>query len=202
MTIRFPRDREALHLTVTEEVAEPFISRLNISKHLNPDLLETLNRYDDKNISNRIKVKIRNSRFLPSAEKIKFLYLFFEKFDSRDKDILECLDFVVALLDELNQFSDAYQSLMAKKKFYFISLQKAKQLETQLHKHNVETLLAQGKRVVLIDQKDARKKMLIIDRISRALFGKTKYFEPLNGGEEYLELSPDQNVQDIIRTLS
>lgn len=202
VTIRFPLAREALHLTVTEEVAEPFISRLNISKHLNPDLLETLNRYDDKNISNRIKVKIRNSRFLPSKEKIKFLCLFFDKFDSQDNDILECLDFVVALLDELNQFNDAYQSLMTKKKFYFISLQKAKQLETQLHKHNVETLLAQGKRVVLIDQKDARKKMLIIDRISRALFGKTEYFEPLNGGEEYLELSPNQNVQDIIKTLS
>jgi len=202
VTICFPRGREALHLTVTEEVAEPFISRLNISKHLNPDLLETLNRYDDKNISNRIKVKIRNSRFLPSKEKIKFLCLFFEKFDSQDNDILECLDFVVALLDELNQFNDAYQSLMAKKKFFFISLQKAKQLETQLQKHNVETLLAQGKRVVLIDQKDARKKMLIIDRISRALFGKTEYFEPLNGGEEYLELSPDQNVKDIIKTLS
>ena len=74
--------------------------------------------------------------------------------------------------------------------------------KTQYHKHNVETLLAQGKRVMLIDQKDARKKMLIIDRISRALFGKTEYFEPLNGGEEYLELSPDQNVQDIIKTLS
>jgi hypothetical protein len=44
--------------------------------------------------------------------------------------------------------------------------------------------------------------MLIIDRISRALFGKTKYFEPLNGNEEYLEISPDQNVKDFIRTLS
>jgi hypothetical protein len=65
---------------------------------------------------------------------------------------------------------------MTRKKFYFRSLQKAKQLDTQLQKQNVETLMAQGKKVLLIDQRDARKKMRIIDRISRAVFGKTEYF--------------------------
>jgi hypothetical protein len=55
---------------------------------------------------------------------------------------------------------------------------------------------------VLIDQRDARKKMRIIDRISRAVFGKTEYFEPLHNGEEHIELGTDQNVQDIIRILS
>ena len=202
VAIRFPTDREAMRLTVTEEVACQFISRLNISKHLDPNLLEALNLYNDENISNRIKVKLRNSRSSFSGGKNEFLGLFFEKFDSRDNDIFECLEFVVGFLEDLEQSNDIYQALMATKKFYFISLQKAKQLETQLQKHNMETLLAQGKRVVLIDQKDAHKKMRIIDRISRAIYGKTEYFEPLNEGEEYLELSSNQNVQDIIRTLS
>ena len=202
VTIRFPTDREAMRLIVTEEVAGQFISRLKISRHLDPDLLAALNLYDDKNISKRIKVKIRNSRFSFSGGKNEFLGLFFEKFDSRDNDLFECLEFIVGFLEDLKQTTDIYQALMAKKKFYFISLQKAKQLETQLQKHNMETLLAQGKRVVLIDQKDARKNMRIIDRISRAIYGKTEFLEPFNEGEEYLELSPDQNVQDIIRTLS
>ena len=202
VTIRFPTDREAMRLIVTEEVAGQFISRLNISRHLSPDLLAALSLYDDKNISKRIKVKIRNSRFSFSGGKNEFLGLFFEKFDSRDNDLFECLEFIVGFLEDLKQTTDIYQALMAKKKFYFISLQKAKQLETQLQKHNMETLLAQGKRVVLIDQKDARKNMRIIDRISRAIYGKTEFLEPFNEGAEYLELSPDQNVQDIIRTLS
>jgi hypothetical protein len=73
--------------------------------------------------------------------------------------------------------NDIYRTLMAKKKFYFRSLQKAKQLEAQLQKQNVETLMAQGKKVVLIDQRDARKKMRIIDQISRTVFGKTEYFD-------------------------
>jgi len=202
VAIRFPADRGSLHLMVTEDVACQFISRLNISKHLHPDLLEALNHYDDETISNRIRVKMRNSRFAPTDEKIKFLCLFFEKFDSRDKDVFECLDFILSFLDEPTIDNDIYRTLMAKKKFYFRSLQKAKQLETQLQKHNMETLLAQGKRIVLIDPRDARKKMGIIDRISRAVFGKTEYFDPLQNGAEYIELSPNQNVQDIIGILS
>lgn len=202
VAIRFPEDRGSLHLMVTEDVACQFISRLNIAKHLNPALLEALNHYEDENISNRIKVKIRNSRFSPTDENIKFLCLFFEKFDSQDNDIFECLEFALSFLDEPTQDNDIYRTLMAKKKFYFRSLQKAKQLEIQLQKHNLETLLAQGKRVVLIDQRDAQKKMRIIDRICRAVFGKTEYFEPLHNGEECIEFGKDQNVQDIIRILS
>jgi hypothetical protein len=202
VAIRFPRDRGPLHLMVTEDVACQFISRLNISKHLNPDLLEALNHYEDENIRNRIKVKMRNSRFSPTDEKINFLCLFFEKFDSQDNDIFECLEFVLSFLDEPTIDSDIYRTLMAKKKFYFRSLQKAKQLEIQLQKHNLETLLAQGKRVVLIDQRDAQKKMRIIDRICRAVFGKTEYFEPLHNEEEHIEFGTEQNAQDIIRILS
>jgi hypothetical protein len=202
VAIHFPEEGGPLHLKVTEDVAGRFISRLNISKHLNPDLLGALNHYEDENISIRIKVKMRNSRFSPTAENIKFLCLFFEKFDSQDNDIFECLEFALSFLDEPTLGNNIYRTLMAKKKFYFRSLQKAKQLDTQLQKYNIETLLAQGKRVVLIDQRDARKKMRIIDRISLAVFDKTEYFEPLHNREEHIELDTDQNVQDIIRILS
>jgi len=202
VAIRFPGDRGSLHLMVTEDVACRFISRLNISKRLKPDLLEALNNYEDENISNRIKVKMRNSRFRPTAEKIGFLCNFFKKLDSLDNNVFDCLEFVLGFLDELQKDNDIYQTLMAKKKFYFRSLQKAKQLDTRLQKHNMETLLAQGTRVVLIDQRDARKKMRIIDRISRAVFGKTEYFEPLHSGEEHIELRSNKEVCDIIRILS
>jgi hypothetical protein len=201
VAIRFPAERGYLYVRLTEDVAGQFISRLNISKHLNPDLIGALNHYDDENLSNRIKVKMRNSRFTPTNEKIKFMCLFFEKFDVQGNDIFECLDLVLSFLDEPTT-DDIYRTLMAKKKFYFRSLQQAKQLETQLQKHNMETLLAKGKRVVLIDPRDARKKMRFIDRISRAVFGKTEYFEPLHNEEEHIDFGPDQNVQDIIRILS
>ena len=175
VTIRFPGDRGSLRLRITEHVACQFISRLNISRHLNPNLLDALKQLKDETISDRIKVKLRNSRFSPATGKIEFLCLFFKKFDSQDADIFECLDFALSFLDEPIKDNDIYRTLMAKKKFYFRSLQKAKQLDAQLQKQNVETLMAQGKRVVLIDQRDARKKMRIIDRISRAVYGETEY---------------------------
>lgn len=199
---RFPEDRKSLNLTVTEDTACQFIARLNVSKHLHPDLHDVLDHYEDQNISNRIKVKIRNSRFRPTEDRIAFLCLFFKKFDPKDNDIFECLEFTFVFLDEPEQLKNPYQALMAKKKFYFISLQKAIQLETQLKKDNIETLLAQGKRVVLIDQKDARKKMRIIDRISRAIYGKTEYFEPLHDAQDLIELNSSRNPEDIIRFLS
>ena len=202
LTIRFPGDRGSLRLRITEDVACQFISRLNISRHLNPNLLDALNQNKDETISDRIKVKLRNSRFSPTTEKIEFLCLFFKKFDSQDMDIFECLDVALSFLDEPTIDNDIYRTLMAKKKFYLRSLQKAKRLDAQLQKQNVETLMAQGKRVVLIDQRDARNKMRIIDRIGRAVFDKTEYFEPLDNGEEHIEFGPDQNVQDIIRILS
>ncbi len=202
VAIHLPGDRGSLHLTLTEDMACQFISRLNISKHLNANLLEALNHYEDVNISNQIKVKMRNSRFSPTVEKVKFLCLFFEKFDSQDKELFECLEFALSFLEEPTIDTNVYQTLMAKKKFYLRSLQKAKQLDTQLQKHNMETLLAQGKRVVLIDQKDARKKLRIIDKISRTVFGKTEYFEPFYSGEKHIKIGADQNIQDIIRILT
>ena len=202
VTIRFPGERGSLRLRITEDVACRFISRLNISRHLNPNLLEALNQHQEETISNRIKVKLRNSRFSPTTEKIEFLCLFFKKFDTRDMDIFECLDVALSFLDEPAMDNDIYRTLMAKKRFYFRSLQKAKQLEAQLQKQNVETLMARGKKVVLIDQRDARKKMRIIDRISWAVFGKTEYFEPFQGESEHIEIGTNPNVQDISKLLS
>jgi len=109
---------------------------------------------------------------------------------------------VLSLLGELGDEQDMYQALMTKKKFYLHSLQKAKKLETQLQKNNLETLLSQGKRVIVVDQADACKKMLIIDRISRAVFGKTEYFEALRPDGDNIELRSDQDIQDIIKQLS
>ena len=111
--------------------------------------------------------------------------------------ILRCLCWM-----KLDEDTEVYRALMAKKKFYLRSLEKAKQMEAQLQKNNPETLLLEGKRVILVDKADARKKMLIIDRISRAVYGKTEYFEEFHFGEDHVEVRLDQDIQDIIKQLS
>ncbi len=202
VNMRLPEDRGSLNLILPHEVAPGFIARLHISKHLDGKLREVINKYAGEDAGKRYKVKIRNSRFSPGENKILFLCDFFEKLEPQSPDYNICLDFVLSFLDELKEDKNLYQALMAKKRFYLRSLQKAKQLEIQLQKNNLETLLSQGKRVILIDQADARKKMVIIDRISRAVYGKTEYFEELDSGGDRVEFRPDQDIQDIIKRLS
>jgi hypothetical protein len=202
VSMRLPNGRGTLNLALPPEVAPGFITRLHIAKHLDLKLREAVNTYADQEAGIGYKVKIRNSRFSSDEKKIQLLCDLFEKLGPQSRDFATCLEFVLSLLGELGDEQDMYRALMTKKKFYFQSLQKAKKLETQLQKNNLETLLAQGKRVILVDQADARKKMLVIDRISRAVFGQTEYFEELHPAGNNIELRSDEDIQDIISKLS
>jgi hypothetical protein len=202
VTFRFEDGRGTLRLPTPEDVTRQFLARLKILKHLDAKLIESIRNYgDDKNF-NRFKVKIRNSRFSASDEKTGFLGSFFDNIGSRSNDIFECLEFALGFLDEIKIDAGIYPALMAKKKSYFISLQKAKKMDDRIEKYNIETLMAQGERVVLIDQADVRKKMRIIDRISRAVFGKTEYFEQPVSDERQIEVDSPDNIKSIIKKLS
>ena len=199
VTFRFKDERGALKLQIPEDVIPLFLTRLKLSKHLDAKLIESILNYGDTKNINGFKVKIRNSRFSPADTKTGFLCSFFDKIGSRSNDIFECLEFVLDFLDEIKKEGDIYRALMAKKKFYLISLQKAKKMDARLEKYNVETLMAQGERVVLIDQADARKKMRIIDRISRAVFDKTEYFEQPISDERRMEVGLAEDVKSIVK---
>ena len=202
VSMRLPHGRGTLNLALPHEVAPGFITRLQIAKHLDVKLREAVNNYADREAGIGYKVKIRNSRFSPCEKKIQLLCDLFKKLEPQSRDFATCLEFVLSLLGELGDEQDMYQALMTKKKFYLHSLQKARKLESQLQKNNLETLISQGKRVIVVDQADARKKMLVIDRISRAVFGKTENFDELLPDGENIEMRPDQDIQDIIRKLS
>jgi len=201
-TFRFKDDRGTLKLQIREEAIRAFVTRLKISKHLEASLAESIHNYGDLPNTNRFKVKIRNSRFSPSDSKTGFLCRFFEKIGSRSHDIFECLDFVLEFLDEIKKDTDIFPALMARKKFYFISLQKAQKMDARLEKYNIETLLAQGQRVALIDQNDARRKMRIIDRVSRAVFGKTEFFEQPVSDDRQIEIGSAEDIQSIVKNFS
>ena len=202
VTFRFADDRGAFKLHVPEDVIHQFLIRLKITKHLDASLIESIRNYGDDQNTGRYKVKIRNSRFASSDTKTAFLALFFDKIGARSNDIFECLEFVLGFLDEIKNDVDIYQALMAKKKFYFIGLQKAKKMGDRLEKHNIETLMSQGERGMLIDQADARKKMQIIDRISRAVYGKTEYFEQPFSDEKQFEVGSLEDIRSMMKNFS
>jgi len=200
--IRFPDDRGTLGMEISPLNVAQFIVRLNLLRHLNPKLTASVNDYVPVTFQTRCKVKLRNTRPITSQSKILFLQAFFEKLQGDSDDFFDNLDFILSFLDECKDEPDMFQALMAKKRFYFHSLQKAKNLDIQLIKHNVETLLLRGKRVSYVDKADARKKIQMIDRISLAIFGKTEFFDLMPAGEQSIILEGKEDIDKLIKNFN
>jgi hypothetical protein len=81
-------------------------------------------------------------------------------------------------------------------------LQKAKKLDNQLTRHNMETLLLSGERVSYIDKADARKKIQIIDCISLAVFGKTEFFDFIPAGEQSITLEGKDDIDKLFKEMA
>ncbi len=200
--IRFPDDRGTLGMEISPLNVAQFIVRLNLLRHLNPKLTASVSDYVPVTFQTRCKVKLRNTRPITSQSKILFLQAFFEKLQGDSDDFFDDLDFILSFLDECKDEPDMFQALMAKKRFYFQSLQKAKNLDIQLIKHNVETLLLRGKRVSYVDKADARKKIQMIDRISLAIFGKTEFFDLMPAGEQSIILEGKEDIDKLIKNFN
>lgn len=197
-----PGNRGSLHIEISNAYARQLIKRLHISKQLNRQIVAAIDNHARAKLKKQFKVKLRNSRLIPTDNKIAFLSGFFEKFNIESSDVFEHLDFVLSFLEEIKEDTDIFKALMVKKKFYLRHLKRTEKFEDQLQRTNMETLMLQGKRAVFIDKNEARKMMVIIDRISQAVFGKTEYFEALHDGEEFIELRSDKDIRDIIKILS
>lgn len=199
--IRFPDDRGTLLMAATPFNVAQFIAHLNLLRSLNPKLSTSIAEYVPVALQTRCRVRLRNTKPITSQNKILFLQAFFEKLQIDSDEFLDCLDLILGFLDECKDGLDMFQVLMAKKKFYFLSLQKAKNLDIQLKKHNVETLILRGKRVSYVDTADVRKKIQMIDRISLAVFGKTDFFDLMPAGEQSIRLESTEDIDKLIKEL-
>jgi hypothetical protein len=197
--IRFPDERGMLGMKVTPSNVTLFVKRLNLLRCLDPRLSASIAEYVPVNFQTRCRVRLRNTKPITSQNKILFLEAFFEKLEIDSDEFMEYLDFILSFLDECNDAPDMFQALMAKKRFYFQSLQKAKNLDIQLTKHNVETLLLRGKRVSYVDKADTRKKIQMIDRTSLAVFGKTDFFDLMPPGEQSITLESKEDIDKLIK---
>ena len=197
--IRFADNRGTLEKRVTPSNAARFIERLNLSRSLDPKLRSAIARYVRPELQNLCKVKLRNARPITPPNKISFLKAVFKKLQINDNDFLDHLDFILSFLGELNDDADMFRALMARKKHYTRSLQKAKKLDGKLTRHNMETLLLKGERISYVDKADARKKIQIIDRISLAVFGKTEYFDLMPAGEQSIAVKDKEDIDKLIK---
>jgi hypothetical protein len=196
--IRFSDGRGTLEKRVAPSNAAQFIEHLNLSRCLDPKLRSAIARHVHQGLQTRCKVRLRNARPITSPNKISFLQTVFKNLQIDNDDFFEHLDFAVSFMDELKDEADMFQALMARKKRYIRSLQKAKKLDNKLIQHNVETLLLRGECVSSIDKADARKKIQIIDRISLAVFGKTEFVDLMPASEQSIILEGKDDIEKLI----
>ena len=199
---RFADGRGTVIMQVAPSNAAHFIERLNLSRSLDAKIRSAVARYVEPGLQTRCTVRLRNARPIASPQKILFLEAFFEKLHVADDDFFDYLDFTLSFLDEIKDEADIFQALMARKRLYFQSLHKAKKLDVQLAKHNVETLLLGGKRISYVDRADARKKIQIIDGISLAVFGRTEFFDLMAVDEQSISLEGREDIDKLVKDLS
>lgn len=193
--------RGSFEMAVIPSNVAKFVARLNLSRLLDPRLRSAIDKFVDQRLQNRCKVRLRNARRISSPAHILFLVDFFKKLQTDPAEFLDALDFILNFLDGLEDEADIFEALMARKRFYYRSLQKAKNLDIQLTKHNVETLLLKGKRLSYVDKADARKKIKIIDRISLAVFGKTQFFNLMPAEAQSITLQDKADIDRFIKEL-
>ena len=201
-SIRFADGRGTFEKRVAPSNATKFIERLNLSRCLDPGIRSAISRYVPRELQTRCKVRLRNARSIISPNKISFLETVLKKLQIHNDVFFDHLDFTLSFLDEIKDDADIFQKLMARKKSCIQSLQKAKNLDNKLARHNVETLLLRGERVSCIDKAAARKKIQIIDRISLAVFGKTEFFDMMPVGEQSITLERKADIDKLIEELS
>ena len=176
-TIHFPDNKGALSVKMPNEAAGRFLARLNIHKKIDKRIYAAIGTCVSEKLKISVSVKLRNTVNEIAENKIFFLCDFFEKMEDESDDFLECLDFILSLLDEAENTSNLFSAFMDKKRFYFKNLQRAEKFRQQLEKGNMETMILQGVKVPYINIEDETRKMELIDKISLSVFGRTEYFE-------------------------
>jgi hypothetical protein len=193
---------QPLMLQMPGSVVDQFLTRLNLANRPDDALIDAIHKNVSENITAVVKVKLRNARKPPAGSKHPFLIAFFEKMKAPDNDIIECLELALDVLDDLDDHTDIFNGLMARKKFYFKSLVAADKFANKLKKSNMEILMAQGHRAPYIDRTDAIRKMALIDKVSLSVFGKTR---PLDRVADGLTIDGKDVVADprkIIKSFS
>jgi hypothetical protein len=169
--IYFPDTAKPLIIQMPRSAVDQFLARLNIAKKLDNTLVDAIHKNVSDNVRTLVKVKLRNVRNLPVGPKLHFLSSYFEKMNTSDNELVECLELVLDVLDDLKDNADVFSGLMARKRFYLKSVLEADKLEAKLKKGNMEIFMLQGQRAPYIDKSDAIKKMAIIDKVSLSVFG-------------------------------
>ncbi|RJP74988.1 MAG: hypothetical protein C4522_21990 [Desulfobacteraceae bacterium] len=171
--IRFPHDTGTVDVVFTRNLAEKFVSRLRVWKHPDPELEQAVRENVQPEQIGPILVRLRDADFPASSHVIRFFCRFFAKMDTRERDFLQDVDFLLRFSSTLHGTLDIFKALMERKRRCLEAIEKAMAYEKELRMHNMEVMILKGARNPCISVTEAERIVTIINRIALALFGRS-----------------------------
>ncbi|MDA9762119.1 hypothetical protein N9C84_03515 [Desulfobacterales bacterium] len=171
--VRFDGLEPVLVIATPESGARAFLSRLNITRDLDPELIRIMGQTAGKTQVTKYSVWLRNMVMELRDREIDFLKNLFLKMDARHDRFHECFSFSLRFLEESQKNADLFQSLKQHKQRCLQHLQQNDRLEAYRRNHNIETLMAHGIRIPYTDKQALLIQITLVDDISLALFNQS-----------------------------
>ena len=171
--VRFDGLEPVLTITTPETGARAFLARLNITRHLDPDLIRVIGQTAGKTQGKKYSVWLRNMVMELCERETNFLKDLFLKMDARYDRFHEYLYFSLRFLEAFQNDDDLFQSILRHKQRCLQHLQQNDRLEAYRRDHNIETLMAHGIRIPYTDKQALLLQVTLVDDICLALFSRS-----------------------------
>jgi hypothetical protein len=170
-----------LDLPVPAFACRAFVERLHICRGLHPDLDDILEAHPKSGDLLMIRVRLRHARLKWHDDQVALMGKFLNRMPASSQTFLTDLEFLISILPEMSGGDDGHTFLTGKKLFYFKALCGAEAFERKRAAGNMEILMLSGARSAHGNIEEWRQLMRRIDRICKALYGRTKHFQPPDG---------------------
>ena len=158
-----------ISIPVSNDSIITFINRLNIANNYPLNIKEIIEKKFLIDVSNLLKIKLRNSRFKWSDTNIDFFFKFIDILSTHD-EFIKYFDFICEFLTEFDDNDSILNVLTAKKNKLLLAIDRKKNYDRLLINKNIEMLTLSGNKCPFINEKDALEKIKTIDEILFHIF--------------------------------
>jgi hypothetical protein len=172
VTVRFSGADCRGTMTLPGPALRGFLSRLNVGR----DLSGIFHPGDTGSLVLEARVAVRNSRFVSSGGRDRFLRAFLHAFLSDggpgEPLFTDCLAFVLRLFEESDEDSGVFEALSRRKKLLLKSLLEAAEFKEVFGRYSMDFIMMQRIGVPLVNAEEALRMISLADFASRAVYGR------------------------------
>jgi len=176
--LHFSNQRPAVRFPVSKAVVDRFLSLFYLSETIAPDFRDSLKRrLPEKNRRLKTMVAIRQARVIVSGRPRSGLNHLVQYIEAAahlpDTDFFSCLKTLLEIFRHPTAKDDLPATLTAEKTRCCRQLEQSRHSEKQLAAKNIETLMMQGMRgMLMVDHQAVQEKIDTLDMLGRLLFGR------------------------------